>query len=129
MLPEMTSTMLGHERPPRRARPDDPGQPGAGDARGRSDAARSAARPYADRGSRTIGTYRVHPADCNAVARSRAFFDTLAREESRGNSDAYAVARAASDALPDCDCDTHVGTLADALGHAAAVNPDSDPAT
>jgi hypothetical protein len=56
MLPEKPSTMLGHERPPRRARPDDPGQPGAGDARGRSDAARSITGPDTDSGGDAIDT-------------------------------------------------------------------------
>lgn len=47
--------------------------------------------------------YRVHPADCKAVARTRAFFDAL---DDRDDAIGYAHARAVADALPDCDCFT-----------------------
>lgn len=56
--------------------------------------------------------YRVHPSDCKAVARTRAFFDAL---DDRDDAIGYAHARAVADALPDCDCfpDPHADARAE----------------
>jgi hypothetical protein len=136
MLPEMPSTMLGHERPPRRARPDDPGQPGAGDAGRRSDAARSAARPDTDTGGAVIDTPKVRhailkPADIHSVGPARADTYTTTFADTSGPYDStYTVT------VTDCACSRDTGTVCPAhTGHtvsdagSAALNPDSDPAT
>jgi hypothetical protein len=126
MLPEMPSTMLGHERPPRRARPDDPGQPGAGDTRGRSDAARSAAGAYTDC---VCDTYAKCVARCldslccpDCYCQSVAFWDALAYAES------YTVTDCACSRDTGTVCPAHTGYTASDAG-SAAHHPDSDPAT
>jgi hypothetical protein len=118
--------MLGHERPPRRTRPDDPGQPGAGDALGRADAARSAADPYTDSGGGAIDADADYfpygwDGDPGANTYTTTFDDTSGRYDS-----SYTVS--------DCDCNRDTGTVCPAhTGYAPsdipAVNPDSDPAT
>jgi hypothetical protein len=129
--------MLGHERPPRRARPDDPGQPGAGDARGRSDAARSAAGPYTDTGGDAIaadaGPIYVHVSDALEVTGTHiiaASYDGTEFHPHRRDADTYwhahrgdAARHTHPDALALADPDSGPGAIGDAL------NPDSDPAT
>jgi hypothetical protein len=135
MLPEMPSTMLGHERPPRRARPDDPGQPGAGDARGRSDAARSAAGPYTDTGGGAAITYgitirgvsngtdTVWASNPFAVAEPFRYCSDCGAAHSFGRhirAGAEPHCDTCTCATPDTRAPADIGT---------ATNPDSDPAT
>ena len=65
----------------------------------------------------------VHPPDCNAVAKSRAFFDALAKYDAAPNG--YALARAAADALPGCNCaypgtDTRPDVRPDSSAHGSS---------
>jgi hypothetical protein len=131
MLPEMPSTMLGHERPPRRARPHHHGQPGAGDARGRSDAARSTAGPDTDTGGAAIvadaGPYWGYTTThtCRDTV-CHCFEFGLTIDRTHWFSDPGTLT------LPERHCDTCTCAAPDAgaasdLG--SATNPDSDPAT
>jgi hypothetical protein len=129
MLPEMPSTMLGHERPPRRARPDDPGQPGAGDARGRSDAARSAAGPDTDSGGGAAITYGITIAATDERAQFYGHGHALPDVNAPAGRYPYADGclvikhpRGGSVFVPAADAGT-------APAPSKSLNPDSDPAT
>jgi hypothetical protein len=132
----MPSTMLGHERPPRRARPDDHGQLGAGDAGRRSDAARSAARPDTDTGGAAIA------ADTDAITAPTEFYGNpdgsrvlpagyfnngFTVTESEWHEFADDIGICDEHPQPHCLTCTCARTASDA--GTLALNPDSDPAT